>query len=461
MESFDEKNISTISEEYFDGFRISVESESPIPDFSAIRDAMDNLPGGFVIKKPFIQKKSKPVTSILNCKIVEKRLVLTRQIDSGPELSITFTDLISSSDRFFTDESVNEKFQTFLSKNFPNDFERTKIYKSLLKEWDSRAADSIPFEEFFNPDAKLVENYAETFLMALGYAFPALFNRLPHDITSEAMFEVAGDMKSVYCDFMSASTESELSDMAFGARRKYFRKITPQLSVSELSLIHQLSKVVSADIIEWALRGVDFTSSRPRVESWYGDAEVLAEFSPTMRRNLVRDLFVTNSNADDAFNMVARYATDYTFFKGIKTIEQLHDKAMTIIPEVTEDSRINSVDSSIRSAQEVFIPKISSKLELLVNQKEFIRVGQELSICIGSAAYFEKSLDGKSYCYKILKDGVLVGAIEVSRESRGEWKNIQCRAAHNRQLENDTVIIEELLKKLEETPATLSFAGAS
>jgi hypothetical protein len=459
MESYDERNITTVSEECPDGFRITVESENFLPDFTAIRDAMAARPDAIIIKKDFIPQKSRPLVSVLDFKIVDDRLVITRSIDAGMAMSVTFTDLISCSDRFFTDEIVNKKFQTFLSTNFPNDFERSKTYSKLLEEWNARTADSIPFEEFFNPDAKMVKNYAETFLMALGYAFPALFNHLPLDITSEEMFDVAGDMKSIYCDFMSASTEPELADMAFRVRRKAFRRLTPLLSVRELSLVYQLSETVSADILEWALRGVDFTAPRADVDSWYSDIEVLTDFSPTMQRNLVRDLFVHNSNTDDAFNMVKRYATDYSLFKGIKTIEQLHDKAMTIIPEITEDSRIANVDHSIRSAQEVFIPEISSKLELLVNQKEFVRIGKELNICIGSASYFEKSISGESYCYKILKDGSLIGAIEVSRDPDGKWRSVQCRGERNVHLDTESVIIEELLNKLEETPATLAFAG--
>lgn len=461
MESYDERNITTVSEEYPDGFRITVESESIMPDFSTIRDAMAERSDGIIIKKNFIPPKSRLLVSDLYFKIVDGRLVITRSIDAGMAMSVTFTDLISCSDRFFTDERVNEKFQSFLSTNFPNDFERSKTYSKLLEEWNARTADSIPFEEFFNPDAKMVKNYDETFLMALGYAFPALFNRLPYDVTSEAMFEVAGDMKSVYCDFMSASTESELADMAFGTRRKTFRRLTPLLSVSELSLINQLSEIVSADILEWALRGVDFTAARPSVDSWYSDVQVLTEFSTTIQRHLVRDFFVNSSDADDAFNMVKRYAKDYTFFKGIKTVEQLHNKAMTIIPEITEDSRIENVDHSIRSSQEVFIPEISSKLELLVSQKEFVRVGKELNICIGSASYFEKSIDGTSYCYKILKDGALIGAIEVEKDHNDAWRSVQCRAEHNRHLDTESVIVGKLLSRLEETPAAFTFAGVS
>jgi hypothetical protein len=260
---------------------------------------------------------------------------------------------------------------------------------------------------------------------------------------------------------MTASTESERAYMAFGARRKTFRKLTPLLTVNELSLANQLSKIVSADTLEWALREVDFTGSRPVVDSWYSDAEVLSRFSPVIQRHLVRDLFINSSDADDAFNMVKRYATDYTFFKGVKTVEQLHDKAMTIIPEITEDSRINNVDHSIRSSQEVFIPEISSKLELLVSQKEFVRIGKELNICIGSASYFEKSIDGTSYCYKILKDGALIGAIEVEKDYNDAWRSVQCRGERNIHLDTESVIIEKLLSRLKETPATFTFAGVS
>jgi hypothetical protein len=267
-------------------------------------------------------------------------------------------------------------------------------------------------------------------------------------------------MTMAYCDFMSASTESELADQAFGSRRKFFRKLSPILTVNELSLIQQLSGIVSADILDSALRKVDFSEARVMVDCWYGNAEVLAKLSPTIQRHLVQDLFTHEADAYDAFNMVARYATDYSYFKGVKTIEQLHDKAVEIIPEITEDSRINNVDQSIRSAQEVFIPKISSKLELLINQKEFVRVGKELKICIGSASYFEKAIDGKAYCYKILENGALIGAIEVGRDDSGKWKSIQCRGERNGKLTAGDVIVEELLKKLEDTPETLSFVTA-
>lgn len=461
MESYGEKNLTTVSEKILNGLRITVESEPIQIDYSALRDAMAARSGSFRMAADFVQPKPKPVISTLDLQIVEGRLEMIKSMGGGLSMNLSYVDLISSSDRFFTDEDVNKEVQEFLHENFPNDFERSKTYTKLLEAWESRNENSIPFEEFFNPDAKEVENYSDTFLMVLGYGFPVLFNRLPYDITSEDMFEIASDMKSAYGGFMAASTEAELADLAFGIRRKTFRRIVPFLKVSELSLVAQLSKIISADILEWALRGVDFANQRPIVEHWYGDAEVLANFSPTIQRNLVRDLFVNRSDADDAFNMVKRYATDYTFFKGVKTVEQLHNKAMSIIPEVTEDSRIESVDHSIRSTQEVFIPEISSKLELLVSQKEFVRVGKELNICIGSASYFEKSIDGTSYCYKILQDGALKGAIEVSREPNGQWRSVQCRGEHNRNLENDTVIIEKLLNRLEETPAALTFAGVS
>lgn len=460
MESYDEKNITTVSERSSDGFRITVESESIQMDYRAFH-AIAIHPRVPQPKTKLMPKKMRISISVLDFKIRNGRLEMKRSVDEGIQMSLTFSDLISYSDRFFTDEAVNKDLQEFLSENFPNDFERTKTYAKLLEAWEERNKDSVSFDDFFNPDAKTVENYAETFLMALGYGFPALFNRLPYDITSEAMFEIASDMKSLYLDFMTASTESELADMAFRSRRKTFRRLTPFLTVSELSLVSQLSKIVSADILEWALRGVDFTSPRPIVDCWYGYAEVLYNFSPTIQRHLVRDLFVNNSDAEDAFNMVHRYANDYAFFKGVKTIEQLHDKAMSIIPEITEDSRIENVDNSIRSNPEVFIPEISSKLELLVNQKEFVRIGKELNICIGSASYFEKSIAGESYCYKILKDGALIGALEVSKGDKGEWKSLQCRGERNRNLDTESVIVEKLLNKLEETPATLMFAGVS
>lgn len=461
MESYGDKNIKTVSERPSDGFRITVESEASIPNFSSLRNHMSPEVRMKVIEKTAATTSKRTTISTLDLKICNGRLEMKRSVDGGIQMNLTFSDLVSYSDRFFTDEKVNKDIQKFLSDNFPNDFERTKTYTKLLEAWAARNENSVSFEEFFNPDAKTVENYSETFLMALGYGFPALFNRLPYDITSEAMFEVASDMKSFYCEFMTASTESELADMAFGTRRKTFRRLTPLLTVSELSLVQQLSKIVSADTLEWALRGVDFSSSRPVVDCWYSDAEVLANFSSTIQRNLVRDLFVINStDADDAFDMVQRYVTDYTFFKGVKTIEQLHNKAMTVIPEITEDSRIEKVDHSILSSREVFIPEISSKLELLVNQKEFVRIGKELKICIGSASYFEKSINGESYCYKILKDGALIGALEVARE-QNEWKSVQCRGEHNRKLDTEAVIVEKLLNRLEETPAAFSFAGVS
>jgi hypothetical protein len=461
MESYGEKNISTVLEKTQDGLRITVESEAAQIDYSALQDAMAARSEDFRLNGKFIQPRPKTTISTLDLQIVKGRLEMMKSLGGGLHMHLSYVDLISSSDRFFTDEKVNSEVQAFLSENFPNDFERTKTYDRLREAWSARNEDSIPFEEFFNPDAKTVENYADTFLMVLGYGFPVLFHRLPYDITSEEMFEVASDMKSAYGTFMTASTESELADIAFGSRRKAFRRLVPLLTVSELALVTQLSKIVSADTLEWALRGVEFTAPRPIVECWYSDAEVLANFSPMVQRHLVRDLFVSSSDADDAFNMVKRYATDYTFFKGVKTVEQLHDKAVTIIPEITEDSRIESIDQSIRSAQEVFIPEISSKLELLVSQKEFVRIGKELNICIGSASYFEKSIDGTSYCYKILKDGALIGAIEVSRDPEGQWRSIQCRGERNVHLTTETVIIEKLLDKLEETPAAFTFAGVS
>lgn len=461
MESYDERNITTVSEKIPNGLRITVESEGIQMDFSALRETLAARPGSLIIKGDFIQPKPKPVISILDFQVTEGRLEMVKTIGGSLRMNLSYTDLISSADRFFTDEVVNEEVQRFLSENFPNDFERTKTFDRLLEAWSERNENSISFEEFFNPDAKMVENYTDTFLMALGYGYPALFNRLPYDITSEEMFEVASDMKSSYGAYMTASTESELADMAFGTRRKTFRRLTPLLAVSELSLANQLSKIVTADILEWAVSGVDFVGVRPIVESWYSDAEVLANFSPAIQRHLVRDLFTRSSDADDAFNMVKRYATDYSFFKGVKTIEQLHNKAMSIIPEITEDSRIENVDHSIRSTQEVFIPEISSKLELLVSQKEFVRVGKELNICIGSASYFEKSIDGTSYCYKILEDGALKGAIEVSRESNGQWRSVQCRGERNNSLDTESAIVTTLLNKLEETPAAFTFAGVS
>jgi hypothetical protein len=60
-----------------------------------------------------------------------------------------------------------------------------------------------------------------------------------------------------------------------------------------------------------------------------------------------------------------------------------------------------------------------------------------------------------------LKDGALIGAIEVSRDPEGQWRSVQCRGERNVHLTTETVIIEKLLSRLEETPAAFTFAGVS
>jgi hypothetical protein len=459
MDIFDSRVLSTVSERSENELSITVNSETPLMDFRIFRDPMDDDGERRPTKKK-LPTKVRVTVSTLKLVVTNGRLEMSRIVDDSPGGNLLPTDVIGYSDIFFQDEGANESIQEFLNEHFPNDFERTRTHKNLMTTWEQSDQDYIAMDNFFGTSAVKAENYPETLLMLVAYGFPVLFNRLPWDITSEDMFRIASDMTMAYCDFMSASTESELADQAFGSRRKFFRKLSPILTVNELSLIQQLSGIVSADILDSALRKVDFSEARVMVDCWYGNAEVLAKLSPTIQRHLVQDLFTHEADAYDAFNMVARYATDYSYFKGVKTIEQLHDKAVEIIPEITEDSRINNVDQSIRSAQEVFIPKISSKLELLINQKEFVRVGKELKICIGSASYFEKAIDGKAYCYKILENGALIGAIEVGRDDSGKWKSIQCRGERNGKLTAGDVIVEELLKKLEDTPETLSFVTA-
>lgn len=440
-------------------FHITAEVEVTEVDMRAFMDSMaDGVTRA--VKKVTAPAKKSLSFSHLNLIVTNGRLQITRKVDEGIEFKLAFSDLLIYASCFFTDDKVNEKLREFLSQNFPNDFERVRVFDSLLAAWTDN--EHIPtMEDFFRADGKNADNYPETLTMVLGYGFPALFSRLPHNVSSEEMFAISSDMKLSYEDFMTASTESELSDMVFGSRRKTFRKVTPFLTVNALSLVSQLSKIVSTDTLEWALRQIDFSEEQPMVDCWYSDADVLANFSPTVQRNLVLALFKNDRDAEDAFNMVNRYATRYSYFKGVKTIEQLHDKAMKMIPEITEGSLIEKIDHSIRSNQEVFIPEITSKVELLVNHKEFIRIGKELNICIGSASYFEKAINGESYCYKILKDGVLIGAIEIRRNKKGEWESVQCRGERNRSLETESVIVEKLLKKLEETPATLDLAGVS
>lgn len=357
-------------------------------------------------------------------------------------------NLFANAGIFMADDTTNYRIAKFLNRHFPDDYERNAAHEAIKAEYDANCFDGyLMSEEFWEPKDR-PESFYPTLLMLTAYAFPALHHHFSIELDKGLVMGMFSDMKLGYQDFMSAPTESALADMALGARRKFFRKISEKMTVSELALVHQLSKIVSVDDIDIALSNFDFTAERGLVEAWYRDLDQLNNFSPTVRRRLIRSLFQGYQHTDDAFDMVARYAEDYSFFKGVSTIEELHDRTLQIIPEVNEEKRIEKVDSSILANLELSIPGTEFMLRLLVNHGEFLRTGKELSTCIGSARYFEESLNGDSYCYQIFDGDTLIGALQV-KKVKNSWKVLQIGGVRTAKLDCEQAISSTLLESLE------------
>lgn len=375
----------------------------------------------------------------------------------GRDVVSDIENIFSYSSTFLIDDAFNHRLMDFLQNRFPDHFERKYAHENLLLDYKNGLLDGYVMSgDFYLPDES-PESFYPALLMLTAYGFPALYPHYADTTRSGHVLGVFSDFKLTYEPFMSAPTEAILADIAFMNRRKLFRRISPNMSVAELSLVHQLADIVPVDDLEFVMRELDFNNERSNVEAWYSHISVLSNFSPSVRRRLVRSIFDGGNLIEDAFDMVNRYATDYSFFKGVRTVDELHDRAMSLIPEITDDRYLSRVPEDIALNQVIEVPETNMKLVLLINHMEFIRTGRDLNTCIGSVSYFEKSLNGESYCYQIFDDDKLIGALEIGAH-RSAFKVIQCTGFKNAKLEFEDVIFGALRKSLKQMSEQISTA---
>lgn len=361
----------------------------------------------------------------------------------GRDVAADIENIFSNSSTLLLDDDFNTRMMDFLKKKFPNHFERNYAHENLLLDYQNGLIDGyIMSGDFYVPD-DAPESFYPALLMLTAYAFPALYIHYA-DVTKRGhVMGMFSDYKLSYESFMSSPTEAILADKAFRTRRKFFRKISSKMTVSELSLAYQLAEIVSADDLEYALREIDFQGDRPYVEAWYNGLAILPNFSPSVRRRLIRSLFDGAEQIDDAFEMAQNYATDYSFFKGVKNVDELHDRALSLIPEITDDRYLSAIPEIVYLNREIVVPDTDLTLVLLVNQKDFVQTGKALHTCIGSVSYFEKSLRGESYCYQIFESDDLIGALEITRTEKA-LKVAQCTGHKNAPMDRQDLIFGAL-----------------
>lgn len=365
----------------------------------------------------------------------------------GRDVVADIENIFNNASTLFLDDEFNTRMMDFLKKKFPNHFERNYAHENLLLDYKNGLIDGyIMSGDFYAPD-DAPESFYPALLMLTAYAFPALYTHYSGVTKRGHIMGMFSDYKLSYESFMSSPTEAILADKAFRTRRKFFRKISSKMTVSELSLAYQLAEIVTADDLEYALREVNFQGDQSYIEAWYNGLAILPNFSPSVRRRLIRSLFEGAEQIEDAFEMAQNYATDYSFFKGVKSVDELHERALSLIPEITDDRYLSAIPELVYLNREITVPDTDLTLSLLVNQKDFVSTGKVLHTCIGSISYFEKSLRGESYCYQIFENDDLIGALEISRAGKA-LKVAQCTGYKNSPMDRQDLIFGALRRCL-------------
>lgn len=333
-----------------------------------------------------------------------------------------------------------ESWAKFCAKN---DFEEGAQY--LLEERGSRG----------QYNAENVKIFAKLFIAC--FPFTAHYNEMSYLYDG---FYGFFDDNVDYQHYLGALDYRELVIGVTGTWRKDLARVLPLMNIPQLQIIHEFSNLVTSENLVEAIEEAQGFSGQ--YDFYRGGFQTLSLLQPSVRVRLLKELLKSDRfTADgeylaieDTVNMLAVVGS-HKQFRGCQNWKEVHDTAMKLAPKVSGD-RLVIPPQAVMSLLDVQVDGYT--FEVLTQPDQFVELGDTLDLCIGKSNYYFKAIRGDSYCFKVLKDNVAFGALEVAqKEERQEignssrtekWKVIQLYGSRNSEFRDKVVLNDLIIEKL-------------
>lgn len=330
-----------------------------------------------------------------------------------------------------------ESWEKFCTKT---DFEDGAQY--LLEERGSR--------ELFT--AENVETFAKLFVAC--FPFTAHYPEMSYLYDGFYGFM---DDNVVYQSYLGALNYRELVVGVTGVWRRDIARELLGMTIAQLQIVNEFSNLVTSENLVEAMSEAQESSGH--YDFYRGGFQTITLLQPSVRVRLLKELLKSDRSSqeegfisvDDTLNMLALVGA-HKQFRGCKTWEDVHNTAMKLAPTVSGDKAI-CPPLNVSSLSELPIGGYS--FEVLTLPDEFVELGDSLNICIGKADYYFKAIRGDSYCFRVLKDDSVIGALEVHQAERvtkdgraKDWRVAQLYGHGNSELHDKVALTKYIVANL-------------
>jgi hypothetical protein len=246
-----------------------------------------------------------------------------------------------------------------------------------------------------------------------------------------------------YRPYLSALNYRELVIGVTGVWRKDVARELHEMTIGQMGIINDFSTLVTPENLVEAMS--EAKEANGHYDFFTGGFQSLEVLQPSVRVRLLKELLRSMRGLSedryievgDTMNMLA-IVGPHKQFRGCKSWREVHDTAMKLAPTVRGDREVEFPEA-VENLSKIQVAGYS--FEILTLPDEFVKLGDSLSICIGKADYYFKALRGDSYCFRVLKDGIVIGALEVNQAERvyndsrvKEWRVAQLYGHGNSEL---------------------------
>lgn len=259
-----------------------------------------------------------------------------------------------------------------------------------------------------------------------------------------------------YQHYLGARDYRELVVGVTGVWRKDIARVLQLMTLAQMQTVHEFSTLVTSEsLVEGMAEAQGFSG---QYDFYRGGFQSLSLLQPSVRVRLFKELLKSDRfhsdnhhlAIEDTVNMLAIVGS-HKQFRGCQNWQEVHDTAMKLAPKVTGE-RVVTPPPGVVNLSEVRVSGYS--FEILTLPDQFVELGDTLDLCIGKANYYFKALRGDSYCLKVLKDDVPIGALEVVNKEQihnfgpngrvAKWTVAQLYGQGNREL-RDSVILNRFI----------------
>jgi hypothetical protein len=297
---------------------------------------------------------------------------------------------------------------------------------------------------------------SETAALTIAKLFIGLYPVFSHfllpratDMLYDGFYGMASGVEK-YLPYHSIGDYRTFVATVWGAARKDTLRLTSSLQDVHLALIYSFHRVlpaaVLAPLVEELLPAAGYPSYFTTQPQAY---DALLRVTPHQRKELFQELFCTKRTTDgahypeefvdDTLSMLLLVPEEkLSRLKGATTWQELHHRAMKEASAPLEEGSLK-LPAAVKNLAHASL--LSYKVEPLTSGAAFLAAGAELSICLGQAGYYQKALNGESYCLLgSLQTGELAWALEVEFHHPA-WYVRQLRGRDNVRLADEEALI--------------------